>query len=175
MQDARIQARFDDLEARPARLDELVAKAVTIEDMAEAAAKRRFLLLDLEAEGLFEVTLSQEIASMLPHLPFLRGYRDAAVRLRSYLQSPVRTKFIKTEPPRSLTTANVSLDWFRFPQPVPEGFGEDEWLAYCEFTMTSVELGSGGGEIFFKVREKLCTLLWRMEDGIHPAIFKVRL
>jgi hypothetical protein len=165
----RTLTQYDDLEARAAGLEVVNASG----DAVEATVKRRFLLLDLEAQGLFEPELSAQITSILPSLPFLRGYRDAAVRLRSYLSGAVRSKFMRTEPPRSLTASQVSLDWFRFPQPIPQGFEEQEWLAYCEFSMTGIEPSSGGGEILFKVHGALCTLRWRLEDGIHPAIFAV--
>jgi hypothetical protein len=175
MPPAHDQARHDDLELRAARLDGLVARAATAQDAVDAAAKRRFLMLDLEAEGLFEGALHPTLSAALADRPTLRTYRDAAVRLRSYLTSDVRRQFLTSDPPRSLTDSNVSIDWFRFPQPIPDGFVEDEWVAYCEFMMTSLTLHGDGGEILFKVREKLCTVLWRLEDGIHPAIYKATL
>lgn len=161
--------RFQELEERASQLDTLRENAQTLDEHAAVSAKRRFLLLDLEAAGVFDTPPTAEVTGF----PKLEAYARAGVKLRDYFANPFRAEYIPSVPaPQSIVAAPVSLDWFRFPQQTPQGFDDANWLAYCEYTLHSVNLSSGGGELLFKINDGLCNLRWRKEDGIHPAIYR---
>lgn len=165
--------KFKELELRIRELDQLAAMPVTAENLAAASAKRRFLLRDLEFEGVFDAGPPPALATALAPFPALYSYFNAAARLRAYYATEIRRRYMNENPPRSLVGTRISLDWFRFPNPTAPNFSEDEWLAYCEFSMSVLTLGPGGGEIFLRAGNQLAVLLWRMEDGVHPAIYSV--
>lgn len=165
--------KYQELELRIRELDNLAAMPVTAENLAAASAKRRFLLRDLEFEGIFDADPPPARASALPLFPALNSYFNAAARLRAYFATDIRRRYMNEEPPRSLVGTRISLDWFRFPNSTAPNFSEDEWLAYCEFSMSVLTLGPGGGEIFLRAGSQMAVLLWRMEDGLHPAIYSV--
>jgi hypothetical protein len=163
--------RLRGLEDRASDLDQLAAGAQDTEAIAAISAKRRFLLLDLQAEGLFDADMDESDPA-LALFPMLRSYTRAALKLRAYYASEARRQYLDELPPKSLIIGPISVDWFRFEQPIPAGFAQDEWLAHCEYTFRNIELGQGGGEIFFRAGDYWCTLLWRYDDGIHPVFFQ---
>lgn len=165
--------KYEELELRIRAIDSLAAMPVTAENLAAASAKRRFLLRDLEFEGIFDAYPTPALGPSLSAFPALHSYFNAASRLRAYFATDIRRRYMNEEPPRSLIGTRISLDWFRFPNPTAANFSDDEWLAYCEFSMSVLTLGPGGGEIFLRTGSQMAVLLWRMEDGIHPAIYSV--
>src|SRR5260221_6097548 len=83
------------LEERVAALDDLQKLEQTVEIAAEVSAKRRFLLLDLEAAGLLSEAKSQHKCDWLQRwkFPSLLTYYEATLQLINYLHSSERKRF----------------------------------------------------------------------------------
>ncbi|MCG8419054.1 MAG: hypothetical protein MJE77_14050 [Proteobacteria bacterium] len=172
-----------DLEKRAAELDALVREAAQTdtqneETRAAISAKRRFLLLDLAAAGLLHEAHETDKRLWLTtwQLPVLLDYFEAALKLRSYFASVDRRAYIENVGVESILGARVSIDWFRLPHPVPEGFRPEQWLGACEsFFMHADDLQGGEGEIFVHQNNLYVCLYWRMDDGITPALVSAAL
>jgi hypothetical protein len=160
---------MDDLERRAIELDLLLARERTVEHLAEESTKRRFLLLDLEATGLFDLNFS------LPaNLARLQRYRDAGRRVAEYLRSEERFRFNPEAVVGPVVGSPVSLDWFRFVSPGPAHLTPIEWLAYAENLLTHGGISGGQGDIFARAGDEWWTLGWRCDDGIHPALVSAK-
>lgn len=167
-----------ELEMVAARLDSLEKEAETTqapsqERMAAISAKRRFLIADLAAAGLFNEAHADNKRLWLTtwKLPRLLAYFEAALTLRSYFSSADRRRYIPDAGPEPVQGARVSLDWFRFPQQPPRGFNAHQWLGYCEsIIMAAADTAGGEGDIFIHEGRLRYRLYWRKDDGITPAL-----
>jgi hypothetical protein len=163
--DATRDQLFAGLERRAAELDSLSARERNAEHAAEESAKRRFLLLDLVAAGIFDLEFE------LPaEFRTLRAYRQAALRVSEYLAGGERSSFNPDAAPEPVVGSPVSIDWFRFPQPGPGHLSPAEWLAYAENILTHAGVSGGQGEVLTRLGSQWWTLVWRRDDGIHPAL-----
>lgn len=172
--DNSIQSRtlhpLEELESRAVELDQLVQRERSPENVSEESVKRRFLHLDLAASGIFEPNVD------IPDtLPMLRSYHSAALQVARYLASESRQRFNPDATSAPVIGGPVSLDWFRFPSPVPSHLTADEWLAFLENILVHGGTYGGEGEIFVHVGAYWWTLYWRSDDAIHPAIVAARI
>lgn len=172
--DSTVQPRtlrpLEELESRAVELDRLVQRERSLENASEESAKRRFLLLDLAASGIFE--LDAEIPGTLPTL---KSYHSTALKVARYLSSEPRRRFNPDATSAPIIGGPVSIDWFRFPSPVPSHLTEDEWLAFLENILVNGGAHGGEGEIFVPVGVDWWTLHWRCDDAVHPAIVAARI
>jgi len=160
---------LEELEARAAELDRLTRRDRTLENVVEESAKRRFLLLDLEATGIFEP------GPDLPEaLPTLRSYRAAGLQVAQYLVSDVRRRFNPDCSPGPVVGSPVSVDWFRFPSPGPSHLTAEEWLAFLENILVNGGASGGQGEVFVHVGPAWWTLWFRCDDGVHPTVVAIK-
>jgi len=171
-------AELADLDRRAQELDALARAARTIDEHAAVAAKRQFLLADLRAAGVFDEDDGDEKARLLASrgLAALEAYRDAAARLRAYLGSEARRRYLP-EAAHALEGAPVSLDWFRTGVATPEGFDPDEWIAYNEYGLSRMadRLAGGEGDLFTGGGGMSARLFWRKDDGVTPALLRAEL
>jgi hypothetical protein len=159
------------LEERAAEL-EVLARARTPATLAEESARRRVLLLDLEAYGLLEPENAVRKQTWLGRwsLPLLSDYRRAADLLRRYLASAERARRVKAGGASSLIGAPVSVDWFRLR---PDDPGDDTsfaWLAELEAAARPPTLTGGEGDVFVPLDGRMYKVRWRMDDGSHAAL-----
>jgi len=157
--------RFAELEHRASELDRLAARERTVDHAAEESAKRRFLLLDLQAAGVLDAAVE-----IPPEFPTLGAYQRAAVLITGYLNSEERFRFNPDAEPEPVLGSPVSIDWFRFPQPGPEHLSPAEWLGFCENMLTHAGVSGGQGEVLARVGNDWWRLGWRCDDGVHPAL-----
>ncbi len=164
---------LQDLEERAVALDALAQGPKTVETAATAAAKRRFLLVELAAAGLLSDAHSQQKLSWLKiwNLPTLSGYYDAALELLSYFRSPERQHYIPGVGAEPILGARVSVDWFRLGVPTPGEYHPYMWLGYCESIFREASLVEGGeGDMFTRIDEKWYRFHWRKDDGTTPVL-----
>ena len=169
-----------ELEERAADLDQMAAgidlQAITpdtLQDAAALVAKRRFLLLDLEAAGIFTdgFAPAKERALRDWDLPTLAGYVAAAALLHRYFRG--RERGLRLPPIRDvrLLESAVSPDWFRRGDPTPPGSDPYEWLALCELAFREATLPEGpAGEIFTRFDDRWTRLRWRRDFDEIPAL-----
>jgi hypothetical protein len=166
------------LEAQASLVDELAEYAQTDNDHASVSAKRRFLLLELDAAGLFDPMQAAQIRLQLEgwQLPVLLGYHKAAMELHGYIHSPERRRFNPTAGTSSIDDAMVSIDWFRRSQPHPSTYTPYEWLSYCESLLRrEVDFDGGMGEIFTKIDRRWARLVWRKDNGVDSKLLSATL
>lgn len=164
---------FEELERCAAEIDELASGERTVDTAALESAKRRFLLIELDAAGLLHP--GRASADLLLHLREwklfrLLEYHAAALQVSLYLASEERRAFLPDAGPARVLGAPVSVDWFRRGGSSAEGPAAFKWLAYCEYALTYSEIAGGEGEIFTKLQGGWWRLKWRTDDGIHPAL-----
>lgn len=171
------RADFVDLESRAVALDALTHKeSKTPDEAAEESAKRRFLLLDLDAAGVFNEegadTLRMHLEAWV--LPTLLGYQRAAAELLGYLRHPGRKRYIPDDRgPARVLGARVSVDWFRLRQPTPPEFEPVNWLGFCERILLEAAPGGSGagtGTLYTRAGQGSCSIVWRADDGQTPAV-----
>jgi hypothetical protein len=156
---------WEDLERRAAELDALTTRQRTAENKAEEACKRRFLLLDLRDKGVFEQSFVTP-----PALVVIQSYRDAGLKVASYLGSPERFELNPEARVQDVIGSPVSLDWFRGAhQRGPSHLSPMAWLAFLENMLTRNEVRGNEGEIFVRA-EDWWSLFWRADDGDHPCV-----
>jgi len=164
------------LEAHAAQFDRLASTRGDLEHEATIAAKRRFLLAELEQYGMLTGPMGHHRARWLElwHFPTLLGYQRAAISIGEYWSSQARR--IRIGPPpvvASVLGANVSVDWFRFPVPTPPEWTGDDWLAFCERSLIDTPEGPGqDGELFVHQNGRRFTIVWRRDDAVHPAVVR---
>jgi hypothetical protein len=152
------EPRWDDIEARAAAVD-----AAEASDPARAAAERRLLLSDLEAEGLLDAASAPAIDAS--RWPLLAAYAGAARELLMYAASSQRASLPGDEPP-------VSLDWFRLDGAPPRP-GDDAlaWLAWCEDVFRHAATGDAyAGVVYAREGDGWMALRWRRDDGVHAVL-----
>lgn len=172
-----------DLEKRAIELDKLENEKAdtntpTLELSATIFAKRRFLLLDLNAAGLFHEShaSSKRVWLTTWELHTLLGYFEAALKLLAYFSSLDRRSYVPGVGGEPILGARVSVDWFRFAQYSPAGFHPEQWLAYCESILMSATSTEGGeGDIFVHQGDLRFQLYWRKDDGVTPALVSASL
>jgi hypothetical protein len=172
-----------DLERRAVELDTLEKEkaetdAPSVELVATISAKRRFLLLELNAAGLFhEAHASNKRFWLITwELHTLLGYFEAALKLLAYFSSVDRRRYIPDAGLEPVPGARVSVDWYRIPGDSPEGFRPEQWLGYCEsILMTATSTEGGEGDIFVHQGKLRFQLYWRKDDGITPALVSATL
>jgi hypothetical protein len=156
---------WTDLETRAAELDQLVTRDRTLDHLVEESAKRRFLLLDLADEGVFNRDFEPPDG-----LPTIAAYAAAARQLGHYLESEERARFNVEAPPTEMLGAPVSLDWYRVPGPPgPDHLSPLEWLAFLENILRRNDVLGGHGSIMVRAGG-WWSLHWRTDDGVHPAV-----
>ncbi|WP_147445407.1 hypothetical protein [Corallococcus aberystwythensis] len=161
---------WKDLEARVAELDALAAQAKTADEHATVSARRRFLLIALDSEGLLDAAQAPEVRERLERLglPVLQGYHASAMELLRYYGSIQRRRYIPGASSRPILGGPVSLDWFRRPDHTPGTYNPFAWLGCCEniFVDTRHPEADGFGEIFMRVDGAMAHLAWRRDDGV---------
>jgi FAD/FMN-containing dehydrogenase len=164
------------LERRAAELDASAKEAAESESVdlaATVSARRRFLLLDLNAAGLFHEALERSKRVWLDEwgLHTLLGYFEAALKLVAYFSSADRRLYLPGAGPEPVLGARVSVDWYRLDGAPPRGFRPEQWLGYCESILIDAKsTGGGGGDIFVHHGELRYRLHWRKDDGVTPAL-----
>jgi hypothetical protein len=165
------------LEARALAFDRAVHPT---DDATAHAAKRRALLFDLDAHGLFtDVSAHQRLAWLEKwQLPTLASYARTAIEMHHYLRSTERRNHFPSATDEAILGAPVSIDWFRSPPASPAGMTPFAWLAYCERMFKFSEPHNGGaGQIFtrFSPEQGPLVLFWRRDDAVHAALYDARL
>jgi len=164
------------LERRAAELDASAKEAAesgSVELAATVSARRRFLLLDVNAAGLFHEAHAKSKRVWLDEwgLHTLLGYFEAALKLLAYFASVDRRLYIPGAGPEPVPGARVSVDWYRLDGAPPQGFRPEQWLGYCESILMDAKSTEGGeGEIFVHQGELRYRLRWRKDDGVTPAL-----
>ena len=169
-----------DLEKRAIELDTLEKEAAetdtpSVELAATISAKRRFLLLEVNAAGLFHESHASSKRAWLTtwELLTLLGYFEAALELLAYFCSVERRRYIPDAGPEPVLGSRVSVDWYRIPKDPPEGFRPEQWLGYCEsIFMTATNTEGGEGDMFVHEGKLRFQLYWRKDDGITPALVR---
>ncbi len=143
------------------------------------SARRLLLLAEIEEAGLLERTLGTEKLYWLRvwGLPGLASVAAAARDLWDYFRSPERARHLGEPPPVRLIGTRVSLDWMRAPAPIPTGWSSELWLAVVERCLRDFEpLPPGAkGQLMVAQGRVSAQVLWRREDGEHPALYGARL
>jgi hypothetical protein len=150
-----------ELEERAADVDRLEA-ADEIEQRARAAVKRRLLLAELDAlpAALDDVAY-----------PLLGAYQRAAAERRRYAASEERARALGSSASDDPT---VSLDWFRFEAPAPDGWSDDAWLAHAEAALRDAQPPAEQAESELYVRDGAgwTRIAWRREDDGRPVVLR---
>jgi hypothetical protein len=164
-------------------VDELDADPKTheiLESAATLSAKRRFLLVELQAHGLLDDHDVEKKLALLKEwkLPVAASWLRAAVEHLAYQRSPERAEFAPGHPLRPLMFSPISLDWFRKPQPIPPKVVVDRlrWTAWCEKeTVEHFEHFGTGGEGWWIWHSGRVThqFYWRYDNGQTPTLYKV--
>ena len=155
------------LEARARELDEMT-------EPAEAAARRRALLIELDGAGV--LSGSPEVAEELNELqlPTLLSYQRAARRLLDYLISPERGALVPDAVAEPVLGARVSLDFFRDGPRVPPGHTEHGWAALGEAMLVAATPGpSVQGQFYSQWDGRWYEVRWRRDDGNTPALLEL--
>ena len=146
-----------------ARLDERARELDAMTDPAEAAARRRALLIEMEVLGLLS---SVDASGELTGLPTLASYHGAARRLAGYLSSEERQAMLPGAEPAHVPGAAISLDWFRAVPPP-----ERDRTALGEALLAAATAGpEPEGEFFTQWQGRWYRLRWRRDDGNTPAL-----
>lgn len=172
------QELIADLEKQLVEFEALERRATTAEERAELSAKRRFLLLDLNAGGLLDNKHWTAKSIWLEKWGFDTACRfyQAVLRLIEYFGSDERREFIPNAGVESVRGADISVDWFRSEQDPPAGISPYRWLAFCEEVFRSGEVGDvAEGEIFTKIDEGWVLIKWRRDDGTTPAMYSAHM
>lgn len=155
------------LETRARELDEMIQPA-------EAAARRRALLIELDGAGVLSgrPEVAQELSEQA--LPALLTYQRAARRLLAYLVSPERGALIADAIAEPVLGARVSLDFFRDGPRVPPGRTEHGWTALGEAMLvaSSPEPTAQGG-FYSQWDGRWYEVRWRRDDGNTPALLEL--
>lgn len=172
------EALVAELELRAAELDATVVLPGAT-NAAESSSRRRFLLGDLEAAGLFEPAAreARDMYLALWAMPTLLSYLRAAEALEAYGVSTDRQRTLPEASPPHPIRGPISLDWFRSGAPCPDGWTADDWLSVCEFWF----LQSGPAddlskpeELFVRLPQGTYRFDWRRDDGVHAALVSVQ-
>lgn len=159
--------RTDELERLETRARELDAMT----DPAQAAARRRTLLIELDDAGV--LSGRPEVADELDelHLTTLLGYCRAAGQLLDYLISPERRRFVPDALAEPVLGARVSLDFYRDGPRVPPGRTERGWTALGEALLvaSSPDAAVAGG-FYSQWDGRWYEVRWRRDDGNTPAL-----
>ncbi|MCX6597670.1 MAG: hypothetical protein NTV70_15025 [Acidobacteria bacterium] len=160
-----------DLEPRVAELDQLVAQGAEADALS---ARRSWLLPELERRGIYSFAGDQERADFLREAgcPVLEGYARAAMRLWDYYRSPERAR-VFSQRPEKLLGSLVSVEWFRRPQVVPDGWPPNKWLTLCEFTFNQ-HVHHDPVMILFPEGGRTYRLGWQAEAEAKPALVWAR-
>jgi hypothetical protein len=163
------------LEEQAAALEEAVSTPRTPESAATEAARRRFLLIELDAHGLLhEAGASDKLRWLAAWgLDLLRGYFEAALAVHAYFRSEERRRHVPNAADEPVLGSHVSLDWFRRPSPPPEGVEPNDWLGFCERTLLDNLPATGQeGKILTRIGGPWYRTFWRKDDGETPAVVR---
>jgi len=169
----REEAELRQLEKEAAEFDRMAQAIDPKPDSASIAAKRRFLLIELDACGLTHVSCSHDKRRWLEtwRLEKLLDYFDAAMQIHAYFESPERRDQIPEAKDQPVPGSRVSLDWYRWPHQPPPDVTPREWLAFCERTLMDAPSTDGyEGRILTHVDDYWYQTHWRKDDGTHPAV-----
>jgi hypothetical protein len=151
-----------------ARLEERVRELEAMTDPAEAFARRRVVLIEMDALGV--LSAGAKVDEELRAYPVLAGYHAAARRLRAYLASGERRALLPEARPSGPLGAPVSLDWFR--QDLPPTF---ERTAVGEAMLAaSHPEDTLAGRFFAQWTGRWYEVVWRRDDGETPALLELR-
>jgi hypothetical protein len=170
-----IRAVLSELEASAVELDALApAEQTGGPDAATASAKRRVLLVSLDAAGVLADDEETRRRLEAWNLPTLLQYHLAATWLLHYYDSDERRERIAGGARRPVLGGPVSIDWFRLGSPPQEGLEPFEWLTYCESVFVQHDSFPGGsGEFAVRHGGPWYRFLWRKDDGVTPALLRV--
>jgi hypothetical protein len=142
------------------------------EARAREAAKRRFLLLELDSLGILSDAGFPDKERWLAAwtLPLTLSYLRAAHRLHLYLVSPGRRRYFPDPDHQPVLGARISLDWFRHPGPSPPGVDADLWLGFCEQTLAESQVSGYEGTLFVREGGPWYEICWRRDDGQNPSV-----
>jgi hypothetical protein len=155
------------LEARAQELDQMT-------DAAEAAARRRTLLIELDGAGLLSGRpgVTHELEDL--ELPTLLGYDLAARRLLGYLVSPERRELVPDALAEPVLGARVSLDFFRPAASISEGRSTYGWAAIGEALLVAASPGpTTEGQFYSQWDGRWYDVRWRRDDGNTPALLQL--
>lgn len=165
-----------DLEEAARALDQLGDAG---DEAVTASARRRHLLVELEAAGLLDDEFAGEKRAWLHHwqLPTLTGYLEAAVQAWRYYRSPERAEATEgAATPRGLVGATVSIDWFRLHDHTPLQWTKHAWIASIEACWIA-DFGAGedpppGGSWFSSSGGTRAEVHFRSDDGVHRSLLR---
>lgn len=177
--------------SRPSELErsnlvDLEATALALDQLADAgdgsateSARRRALLVELEAAGLLDGELAGEKRAWLRHwqLPVLAGYLDAAVQAWRYYRSPERAEATEgAATPPSLLGATISIDWFRLHDHTPLHWSKHAWIASIEACwigdFAAGEDQPAAGSWFSSSGGTRAEVHFRSDDGVHRSLVR---
>ena len=165
------------LERQAEELEAIAKGPPTAEARAREAAKRRFLLVELEARGILSESGYDDKEHWLQAwgLPLTLGYLRAARSLHSHFVSPGRRRYFPDAKDERMVGARVSLDWFRHAVTAPPGRDPDEWLGFCERSLAEAEVSGHEGTLLVREGGPWFEIGWRRDDGEHPAVVAARI
>jgi hypothetical protein len=162
------------LERRAAELDAWAARSRTVEHLAEEAARRRTLLIELDVAGLLSGADARAMRAELERLPTLRAYHAAALALSHYLGGAVRRRSIPDATPEPIRGAPVSVDWFRLGPRTPPGADPEAWTVLGESLLRGARLEGPEGEFAAQADGRWYEVHWRADDARTPALLELR-
>jgi hypothetical protein len=154
-----------------ARLETRARELDAMTDPAEAAARRRTLLIELDDAGV--LSGRPEVADELTELqlPALLSYQRAARHLLDYLVSPERDALVPDAVAEAVLGARVSVDFFREGPRVPPGRTEQGWAALGEAMLVAATPGpTVEGRFYSQWDGRWYDVRWRRDDGNTPAL-----
>jgi hypothetical protein len=167
------RAFLEELEAKAREVDRLASGERSDETVAEEHAKRRALLMALDAAGLLTEERWEDRRRWLDRwgLHDLLAYHDAAIALHTYLRSEERREHVPEVVAEGVLGATVSVDWFRLGSPAPEGRTPYAWLGECERLFRAATLPPGAEGVFLTHEGgPWLRLRWRKDDGVTAAL-----
>lgn len=146
------------------------ARSLAAGDDTTLPARRRFLLLDMQAAGVFDAGANlRETLVRLGHDELL-SFHLAALELAAYYRSEERQSWFPSSAEPPLIGGYVALDWFRHEPESPPAGTPNFWLARLELALRGFEKTGDEGYFFFKVYDRCFTVWWYREDGLTPAL-----
>jgi hypothetical protein len=168
------EAILRELDATAAALDAL--ELAPEPDLPTIAAKRRFLLDDLELAGIFDQRGTELRGEWLEHrkLPALLAYHRAAVAAWSYYHGTQRRADL-TEPvmPARLADGPLAIDWFRRPSVPPAPWTFERLCISSELTFKSMyEKPDRDQGTYYFSSGRLRGQYWFRTDFQRPQLYR---
>ncbi|AUD04879.1 hypothetical protein [Spirosoma pollinicola] len=155
------------------QLDKQLKEALdmsTDTDEAAIAANKRFLFLDLDYYGFFDLNLYKEWLAFLENQSFvdLTAYYRNIVRLLDYYQSDERQQIFGTLATDQVVDLPFALEWFN-----QNPTAEFAWMASVESVFINAH-ATAAGSVFSRLNGQRIRLDVAREDGIHLRIMNAK-